>query len=492
MSTMKNTSPSYQVTLRVLIQNRPGMLGRITTAIGRVGGNIHAVDLVGAVRGQMTRDISVNATDEAHALAIVAAVKRVKGASVVNVSDRTFLMHLGGKITVNSKFPIKTRDDLSMAYTPGVGRVCQAIAEKPERAWALTIKRNAVAIVTDGTAVLGLGNLGPLPSMPVMEGKAMIFKEFAGIDAFPICLATQDSNEIVETVKRIAPVFGAINLEDISSPRCFEIEERLKAELDIPVMHDDQHGTAIVVVAAMINALKIVKKKFKNLKIVMAGAGAAGGAVSRMLMTVGVRNIITFDRAGAIYRGRVEHMNPISRWFSENTNPGRFKGSIAEAVKGADVFIGLAGPGVIKANALRKMARNPIVFALANPTPEVMPEEVQSFVRIMATGRSDYANQINNALAYPGVFRGALNVRAREINDEMKIAAARALAGIVKPSELHEDYVIPSVFNPQVVPAVAEAVMEAARRTHVARRNGRRKESDHDSPSHPAWEHLIK
>ncbi len=469
--TSRRPTPSYGITLRTLIENHPGMLGRITSAIGKAGGDIGAVDLVQAGPGSITRDISVNASGEDHARAIVAAVKKIKGVTVRSVSDRTFLMHLGGKISVNSKIPIKTRDDLSMVYTPGVGRVSTAIHEDPEKAWSLTIKKNAVAIVTDGSAVLGLGNLGPLAALPVMEGKAAIFKEFAGIDAFPLCLATQDADEIVETVQRIAPVFGGINLEDISSPRCFEIEERLRASLDIPVMHDDQHGTAIVVLAALINALKIVKKDFRRLKVVMAGAGAAGGAVARMLVSFGVRNLVAFDLAGAVRRGRAEPMNQITEWLASHTNPAGYKGSIAGALEGADVFIGLSAPGVVRPRDLRRMAKDPVIFALANPTPEVMPEEVASFARITATGRSDTPNQINNALAYPGVFRGALDVRARAITPGMELAAARAIAAVVSRSELHEDYIVPSLFNPRIVEHVSAAVAQAARRAGVARRS---------------------
>ena len=465
----RHPTPSYQITLRALIQNRPGMLGRIASAIGRAGGDIGAVDLVKAGPDRITRDISVNASNEEHAEEIAAVVRKIRGVSVESVSDRTFQLHQGGKIRVTSKIPLKTRDDLSMAYTPGVGRVSTAIYEDPEKAWSLTIKKNAVAIVTDGSAVLGLGNLGPLAALPVMEGKAMIFKEFADIDAFPLCLDTQNVDEIVATVKRIAPVFGAINLEDISSPRCFDVEERLAAELDIPVMHDDQHGTAIVVTAAMINALKLVKKDFSRLKVVMVGAGAAGGTVARMLVSFGVRNLIAFDLKGPIYRGRTENVNRITEWFAARTNPSNHRGSLTSALKGADVFLGLSAPGVVTARQLRGMAKNPIIFALANPTPEITPEEVSSFARITATGRSDYPNQINNALAYPGVFRGALDVRARVINHAMKLAAAKAIAGTVSRSELHDDYIIPSLFNSVVVPRVAAAVARAAVLTGVAR-----------------------
>ncbi len=465
-------SPSYRITIRLAIVNRPGMLGRITSAIGRAGGDIGAVDLVEASPERVVRDLSVNAADEGHAGRIAAAVRRIGGVKVMHVSDRTFLLHLGGKIEVVSRNPIKTRDDLSMVYTPGVGRVSSAIGAEPEKAWSLTIKRNTVAIVTDGSAILGLGNLGPLAALPVMEGKAAIFKEFAGIDAFPLCLATQDADEIVETVKRVAPVFGAINLEDISSPRCFEIEERLVAELDLPVMHDDQHGTAIVVLAGLINALKLVRRRFAGLRVVVAGAGAAGRAVSAMLLAAGVRDLTVYDRAGAIWRGRPVHMNASSTWLAARTNPRRVTGPIGGALKGSHVFIGLSGPGVVAPRDLKRMARNAIVFALANPVPEVRPEDLPRNVTVTATGRSDYPNQINNALAFPGVFRGALDVRARSITEPMKLAAARALAATVAPAELDRDYIVPSVFNPKVVPALAAAVRAAARRGGIARRSG--------------------
>jgi malate dehydrogenase (oxaloacetate-decarboxylating) len=345
-----------------------------------------------------------------------------------------------------------------------------AIHDEPENAYKLTIKRNTVAVVTDGTAVLGLGDIGPCAGLPVMEGKAMLFKEFGKIDAFPICLDTKDTEEIIKAVKYIAPVFGGINLEDISAPRCFEIEDRLKKELDIPVFHDDQHGTAVVVLAALINALKIVKKQMKDLKVIVSGVGAAGVACSKILMNAGVKNIIGFDRAGAIYKGRKENMNFMKEWFADNTNPSGYKGAMSGGLEGADLFLGLSGPGTVEASALKKMARDPIVFAMANPIPEIMPEEAAEFVRIMATGRSDYPNQINNVLCFPGIFRGALDCQATDINEEMKLAAAYAIADVVADSELNEDYIIPGVFNPKVVEKVAPAVVAAAVKTGVARR----------------------
>ena len=377
-------SASYSLTLRLKIRNLPGMLGKVTSLIGSHGGDIGAIDISGFEKDYIIRDITIKAGDAAHGDAIVASLKEINDMEIVNVSDRTFLMHLGGKIQMTNKVPLTTRDDLSMAYTPGVARVCMAIHDDPEKVYKLTIKRNTVAVVTDGTAVLGLGDIGPEAALPVMEGKAMLFKQFGKLDAFPICLATKDTEEIISTVKNIAPVFGGINLEDISAPRCFEIEARLKRELDIPVFHDDQHGTAVVVLAALINALKIVKKEMKDLKVILTGVGAAGVACSKILINAGVRNIIGFDRGGAIYKGRKEHMNFMKDWFAEHTNPGNFKGSVQDALEGADMFMGLSGPGTIEASDLKKMARDPIVFAMANPTPEVMPEDAAPYVRIMA------------------------------------------------------------------------------------------------------------
>jgi malate dehydrogenase (oxaloacetate-decarboxylating) len=473
MASILSPSESYSITMRVDIQNRPGMLGKVTTAIGEVGGDIGAVDLSGHGKGTVARDITVRARGVDHAQEIINAVKAVQGVKIVNVSDRTFLKHLGGKIEISNKIPVKTRNDLSMAYTPGVARVCMAIAKDVRKSYTLTIRRNTVAVVSDGTAVLGLGDIGPEAAMPVMEGKAMLFKEFADIDAWPICIATKDTEEIVRIVKALAPTFGGINLEDISAPRCFEIEERLKAEMDIPVFHDDQHGTAVVVLAALLNSLKIVKKRIEDMKIVVAGVGASGVACSKIIMNAGARNIIGVDRVGAIYKGRKQHMNFMKEWYAEHTNPFNERGKISDVIAGADMFLGLAGPGLITVNDLKKMAKDPIVFAMANPDPEIMPEEAAPFVRIMATGRSDYPNQINNVLCFPGIFRGALDSRAVTINEEMKLAAAYAIASCVGKEELSEDYIIPSVFNRKVAPAVAREVSRAAHRTKVARRTSR-------------------
>ncbi len=469
---MTNPTPnaSYSLTLRIKIHNRPGKLGQLTTAIGLAGGDIEAIDIASVGKDFLIRDITVNASSEKHDEEIVAAISHIDGVELVHTSDRTFLMHLGGKIEIASKMPLKTRSDLSMAYTPGVARVCEAIAKDPEKAFTLTIKKNTVAVVSDGTAVLGLGDIGPAAAMPVMEGKCQLFKEFGGVDAFPICLNTKDPHEIIETIKNISVAFGGINLEDISAPRCFEIEDRLKEELDIPVFHDDQHGTAVVVLAALINALKITGKKMDEIKLVVNGVGAAGVACSKIVMAAGVKNIVGCDQTGAIYEGRRENMNWVKDWYARNTNQTKETGSIHEIIKGADVFFGLSVPGVITKTDLENMADSPIVFAMANPVPEIMPEDAAGHVAVMATGRSDYPNQINNVLCFPGIFRGALNCRASRINEAMKLAAANAIASIITDDELHPDYIIPSVFDKRVGEAVAKEVEEAAYQSGVARR----------------------
>lgn len=463
-------SASHSVTLRLKLTNEPGMLGRVTSLIGDTGADIGAIDIAGFEGDRIIRDITVSVRGTEHSDRIVQELRQIDGIEFIHLSDRTFLMHIGGKIRITNKVPLTTRDDLSMAYTPGVARVCTAIHEDPAKVYKLTIKRNTVAVVTDGSAVLGLGNIGPEAALPVMEGKAMLFKEFGKIDAFPICLATQDTEEIITAVKHLTPVFGGINLEDISAPRCFEIEARLKKEIDIPVFHDDQHGTAVVVLAALINSLKIVDKKMSELKVVVTGVGAAGVACTKMIMKAGVCNVIGFDTTGAIFKGRTERMNYMKDWFAENTNPEGFAGSLEDSFKGADLYLGLSGPGTIKPHFLTHMSRDPIVFAMANPTPEIMPEEAADHVRIMATGRSDYPNQINNVLCFPGIFRGALDCHATDINEEMKLAAAHAIASVISEDELNEDYIIPGVFNQKVAESVAKAVTKAAIESGVARR----------------------
>jgi malate dehydrogenase (oxaloacetate-decarboxylating) len=462
-------SASFSATLRVHLDDRPGAFADLARAIGDAGGSLGAIDLVRVESGKKVRDITVDAGSADHLEQIVASVHALAGVEVEHVYDRTFLMHLGGKIEMVSKSPLKTRDDLSMAYTPGVARVCNAIAEDRAKVWNLTIKSNTVAVVSDGTAVLGLGDIGPEAAMPVMEGKAMLFKEFGDVDAWPICLATKDVDEIVAAVTAIAPGFGGINLEDISAPRCFEIESRLRATLDIPVFHDDQHGTAIVVVAAFLNALRVVGKRPEEVRVVLTGAGAAGVATTDMLLAAGVRNVIGCDRNGALHPGR-DDLGPMKAEFAVRTNPERFSGTPDEALAGADVFLGLSSPGAVTRDGIASMNDGAIVFAMANPTPEVMPEEIEGLAQVVATGRSDYPNQINNVLAFPGVFRGALDVRASAITEEMKLAAAEAIAAVVKPDELSEEYVVPSVFNRDVAPLVAAAVAAAAEASGVARR----------------------
>ncbi len=464
-----STTPSAQfsLTIRVQIADRPGMFGRVATAIGDAGGEIGAVDIVAIENDHAVRDITASCSDQSEWPGIIAAIEQVEGTRVLDQTDRTFQMHLGGKIELHSKSPMKTRDDLSMAYTPGVARVCEAIEQDPDKAFQYTIKRNTVAVVSDGTAVLGLGDIGPEAAMPVMEGKAVLFKEFAEVDAFPICLDTKDPDEIVAIVKALAPTFGGINLEDISAPRCFEIEDRLAAELDIPVFHDDQHGTAVVTLAALINAAKLTGRELSEMRVLVTGLGAAGVAVTRILQSAGVTEIVGCDSKGAVHVDRADYldgsMNPVKRWYAEQTNPERLAGRPGDVIDGMDLFVGVSGARVMPAEALARMNRDAIVFAMANPNPEVSPEEAAPYVRVMATGRSDYPNQINNVLCFPGIFRGALDVRAPHITEAMKQAAAQAIAGIVTEEELREDYIVPSVFNRDVAPAVAEAVKRAAR-----------------------------
>jgi len=454
---------SFSLTIRLQIPNRVGMLASVTHAIAASGGNLGQIDLIEQTRQVSLRDITVDAASTEHAEIIVQAVKAVPDIHVINVYDRTFNLHRGGKISIASRIPLKSQGDLAMAYTPGVGRICNAIAQDPEQVYNLTIKQNTVAIVTDGSAVLGLGNLGPAAALPVMEGKAMLFKEFAGIDAFPICLASQDTYTIVETVKQIATVFGGVNLEDIAAPRCFEIEKLLRQQLDIPVFHDDQHGTAIVTLAALINALKLLNKSMAEVRIVINGAGAAGVAIARLLRKAGAKSVWMCDSKGILSTGRTD-LTEEKREFAVSQ-----MGSLGGALVGADVFIGVSVPGVLTPEMVRSMVKDPIVFAMANPIPEIQPELVKNDVAIVATGRSDYPNQINNVLAFPGVFRGALDCRASTITTTMYLEAAQAIASLVKPSDLDREHIIPSVFDERVVTAVSGAVQQAARQEGIAR-----------------------
>ena len=456
-------NPSFSLTIRVALPNQPGMLARVTSAIASVGGNFGQIDLIEQTRATTIRDITVDAYSTEHNEEIVQAVKELPDIRVIEVYDRTFNLHRGGKISVISKISLKRQSDLAMAYTPGVARICTAIANDPQQVYNLTIKNNTVAIVTDGSAVLGLGNLGPAAALPVMEGKAMLFKEFAGIDAFPICLNTQDTEEIIRTVQNIAPVFGGVNLEDISSPRCFEIEARLRETLDIPIFHDDQHGTAIVSLAALINALKLVKKTIAEVCIVINGAGAAGVAIARLLRKAGAENIIMCDSKGVLSQDRTD-MNPEKLEFAVPSS-----GTLEDAIAGADVFLGVSAPGVLTRSMVRLMAENPIVFAMANPIPEIQPELIMEDAAIIATGRSDYPNQINNVLAFPGIFRGALDCKATTITPSMYLEAAYAIASLVSPSQLDKEHIIPSVFDERVAIAVAGAVQLAARSEGIAR-----------------------
>src|SRR5580698_1564026 len=463
--------PAISITLilRIDMPNEPGAFGLLANAIGDSGGAIGAVDMHSVAKGRVIRDVTIGVASELVANDVRRAVEAIDGARVIFANDSTFLAHVGGKIRIDPKIAVKNRQDLSTVYTPGVARVSMAIAADPSKAFQLTIKRNSVAVVSDGTAVLGLGDIGPLGALPVMEGKAMLFRQFAGIDAFPICLDTKDPDEIVETCIRIAPVFGGINLEDISAPRCFEVEERLIEALDIPVMHDDQHGTAVVILAALINAARVVNKELEELRVVVSGSGAAGTATIKMLLGSGVRDVIPVDRSGALNRDD-RYENPHWRWLAEHCNRENRRGSLADVLEGVDVFIGVSAPGILAPEHIARMGRDPIVFAMANPTPEIMPDVAAPVAAVVATGRSDFPNQVNNLLAFPGIFRGALDVRARRITERMKLAAAFAIAEIVSDSELSAEYVIPSVFDTRVVDAVAKAVAAAATEEGVARR----------------------
>ena len=466
---MANVAISFTLIMRIEMPKENGAFGTLANAIGDAGGEVVAVDMRSVSKTRAVRDVTVNVGSELIANEIRRAIEGLDGFTIMSTSDSTFLAHLGGKIAIEPKLPVKTRKDLSTVYTPGVARVSMAIAADPSKAFQLTIKRNTVAVVTDGTAVLGLGDIGPLGALPVMEGKAMLFKQFAGIDAFPICLDTKDVDEIVETVVRIAPVFGGINLEDIAAPRCFEVEQRLIELLDIPVMHDDQHGTAVVILAALINAARVVEKKLSDLQVVVAGSGAAGTATIKMLLQAGVRDVIPVDRNGALNRND-RYDNPHWRWLAEHTNLENRRGTLSQVLRDADVFIGVSAPGILEPEHIAGMARDPIIFAMANPTPEIMPDAAATVAAVMATGRSDFPNQVNNLLAFPGIFRGALDVRARRITESMKLAAAYAIASIVTDDERTAEYIIPSVFDPRVVDAVAKAVSAAAVEEGVARR----------------------
>ncbi|WP_028549088.1 NAD-dependent malic enzyme [Paenibacillus sp. UNC451MF] len=457
------------IIMRVELQTGEVQFGQFITLINEKGGDVIAMDVIFTGPGSTIRDITVTVNESAQLQHIVEAVEQLKGVRLSSVSDRTFLLHLGGKIEIKPKVPIQNRDDLSRVYTPDVARVCNAIYEEPEKAYKLTIKRNTVAVVSDGTAVLGLGNIGPYAAMPVMEGKAMLFKQFADVDAFPVCLDTQDTEEIIAAIKHMAPAFGGINLEDISSPRCFEIEARLRKELEIPVFHDDQHGTAVVLYAGLINALKCVGKSIDQVKVVVCGIGAAGIACTQILLSAGVKEIIGVDREGAIVEGH-PYDNPMWDWYARHTNPNRISGSLQDVLRGADVFIGVSAGGLLKREYVLTMNPKPIVFAMANPEPEIRPEEVEDIIGVMATGRSDYPNQINNVLCFPGIFRAALDCQASTINEEMKLAAAEAIASVITPEELNSSYIVPSVFHQDVVRLIRKQVIQAAIRTGVARR----------------------
>ncbi|RYB94096.1 NAD-dependent malic enzyme [Nocardioides oleivorans] len=457
---MAATASSYSITMRLYTAPDHSVVGAVATTIARNGGVVTAIDVTESRHDRLVVDVTCSAADATHSQELVACVSEVEGVTVHKVSDRTFLLHLGGKISVESKVPLRTRDDLSMAYTPGVGRVSMAIHDNPEDVRKLTIKGNSVAVVTDGSAVLGLGNIGPGAAMPVMEGKAALFKRFADIDAWPICLASQDTDEIVKAVEMIAPGFGGINLEDIAAPRCFEIEARLRESLDIPVFHDDQHGTAIVVLAALTNALRCVDKQLADVRIVVSGAGAAGTAIVTLLLAAGAKDVVVVDRFGALSADD-ESLSPAHRDLATATNPRRATGSLQDVLAGADVFVGVSAPGILKPEWLPTMAEKPVVFALANPDPEIDPAEADKYAAVVASGRSDYPNQINNVLAFPGVFRGLLDAGASEVTVDMLLRAAQAIADTVKPEELHPAFIIPSVFHPDVTKRVAAAISGA-------------------------------
>lgn len=464
MTSIRLPSAGFSITVRVAVTADASAIGRLTTAVGDAGAIVTALDVVDSDTMRLVADLTCDTADSFHADQVVAALRSLDGVEVRKVSDRTFLLHLGGKIEVTPKVALRTRDELSRAYTPGVARVCQAIAENPDDARRLTIKRNTVAVVTDGSAVLGLGNLGPKAALPVMEGKAALFKRFGGVDAWPVCLDTQNTDEIVNIVRAIAPVYGGINLEDIAAPRCFEIEERLRDLLDIPVFHDDQHGTAIVVLAALTNALRVVGKKLGEVTVVVSGAGAAGTAIMKLLLRQGVGNIIAYDRRGALHRN-LPDISPSWQWLAEHTNKNHYEGDLPGALRGADVFIGVSAPNILTGDDIARMAKDSIVFALANPDPEVDPREARQHAAVVATGRSDQPNQINNVLAFPGVFRGMLDAQAKGFTLDMGLAAAQAIADAVGEDKVNPSVIVPSVFDVRVAPAVASAVRAVAIQT---------------------------
>ncbi len=461
VSSIRLPSAGFSITVRVAVTAEASAIGRLTTCVGEAGAIVTALDVVDSDHVRVVADLTCDTADSRHADQVVEALKALDGVEVRKVSDRTFLLHLGGKIEVTPKIALRNRDELSRAYTPGVARVCQAIAENPQDARRLTIKRNTVAVVTDGSAVLGLGNLGPAAALPVMEGKAALFKRFGGVDAWPVCLDTQDTDEIVNIVRAIAPVYGGINLEDIAAPRCFEIEARLRDLLDIPVFHDDQHGTAICVLAALTNALRVVGKKLGDVTVVVSGAGAAGTAIMKLLLRQGVGNIIAYDRRGVLHRGLTE-LTPNWQWLVEHTNGDNYSGDLPGALAGADVFIGVSAPNILTGDDIARMAQRSIVFALANPDPEVDPRAAREHAAVVATGRSDQPNQINNVLAFPGVFRGMLDAQAREFTIDMALAAAQAIADAVGEDKVNPSVIVPSVFDVKVAPAVASAVRAVA------------------------------
>ncbi|HIV57425.1 MAG TPA: NAD-dependent malic enzyme [Candidatus Stackebrandtia faecavium] len=462
MSVAKLPSAGFSITVRLSLTADAGAVGRLTTAVGQAGAIVTALDVVSSDHKRVVVDLTCDTADSAHAQEVTASLSEAPGITVRKVSDRTFLLHLGGKIEVSSKVSLRNRDELSMAYTPGVARVCRAIAENPEDARRLTIKRNTIAVVTDGTAVLGLGNIGPSAALPVMEGKAALFKKFAGVDAWPVCLDTQDSDEIVDIVAAMAPAYGGINLEDIAAPRCFEIEARLRERLNIPVFHDDQHGTAIVVNAALTNALRVVDKRIEDVRVTVSGAGAAGTAIINLLLKSGVGDVVVCDRDGALHRGSA-NLTPQWQKLVDCTNRDSASGTLSDVVAGSDVFIGVSAPNVLTGEDVKSMAKDPIVFALANPDPEIDPREAAEHAAIVATGRSDRPNQINNVLAFPGVFRGMLDAQAESWSDDAALAASVAIADVVGAEEVNPSYIIPSVFDNHVAPAVAQAVKDALR-----------------------------